>query len=100
MQDNYFNAISVTDIAQSVNLSVYYFTRLFTKYTQTSPHNYLSSIRLEAAKKLLIYTFDDIETISNRIGFQSSSHFIRAFKKANNITPNNFRKVFYLKQNI
>lgn len=97
IQSNYSKSISVNDIAAHVSLSTYYFTRLFSKYMHLSPHTYLLSTRLEAAKKILIYTFEDIETISLRTGFQSSSHFIRAFKKANNITPNNFRKVFYQK---
>lgn len=100
IQDNYNKPISVSDIAKSINLSVYYFTRLFTKYMHTSPHNYLLTIRLEAAKRILIYTFDDVETISLRVGFESASHFIRAFKKANNITPSNFRKVFYIKKTL
>lgn len=97
IRSNYNKPISVYDIATHVNLSIYYFTRLFNKYMHTSPHAYLSNIRLEAAKRLLIYTFEDINTISVRVGFQSSSHFIRAFKKTNNITPNSFRKIFYSK---
>lgn len=97
IQNNYDKPISVGDIAAHVNLSGYYFTHLFSKYMHLSPHTYLLNIRLESAKKILIYTFENIETISIRTGFQSSSHFIRAFKKANNITPNNFRKIFYLK---
>ncbi|AIF54150.1 AraC family transcriptional regulator [Pelosinus sp. UFO1] len=94
MQENFHQQIMITDIAEHVNFSLFYFTRLFKKVMLTSPHLYLLNMRLIYAKKLLCETSDSIEDIAKKSGFQSSSYFIRAFKKATNLTPSKFRSIF------
>ena len=94
MQENFHRQIMICDVAEHVNFSLFYFTRLFKKAMLVSPHLYLLNIRLAHAKKLLCETSDSIEDIARRSGFQSASYFIRAFKKAVNLTPNNFRSIF------
>lgn len=92
MRDKYKQDISIKDVAEYVGLSLFYFTRLFKNLMGISPHVYLNNLRLENAKNLLTYTYYNIEEISRLSGFQSSSHFIRTFKKLTNITPKQFRK--------
>ena len=92
MKDKYMQNISIKDVAEYVGLSVFYFTRLLKKIMRISPHMYLVNLRLDNAKNLLTYTYYSIDEISGLSGFQSSSHFIRAFKKSTNMTPNQFRK--------
>lgn len=82
------------DIAESVSLSPYYFTRLFKCIMLTSPHLYLLNHRLAEAKKMLVYTRDKIDTIARQTGFQSSSYFVRAFHREMKMTPNDFRQYF------
>lgn len=92
MRDKYMQNISIKDVAEYVGLSLFYFTRLFKNLMRISPHVYLNNLRIDNAKNLLIYTYYNIEEISRLSGFQSASHFIRAFKKSTNITPKQFRK--------
>ena len=94
MREHYREEISVQDIASSAGVSLYYFTRLFKKLKLQSPHLYLLNLRMDEAKKLLVYTADTIDVVADKTGFQSASHFIRAFKKAMNMTPNTFRNYF------
>ncbi|WP_199883956.1 AraC family transcriptional regulator [Anaerosinus massiliensis] len=94
MQENFQRQIMICDVAEHVNFSLFYFTRLFKKAMLISPHLYLLNIRLAHAKKLLCETSDSVESIAGKSGFQSASYFIRAFKKAVNLTPNNFRSIF------
>ena len=94
MRENYSKSIAIKDVAEYTGLSVYYFTRLFKKLVRISPHLYLMNVRLNNAKNLLIHTCYSIEEIAMKSGFQSSSHFIRAFKKSTTMTPNGFRKYF------
>ena len=94
MREHYREEISVKDIASSAGVSLYYFTRLFKKLKLQSPHLYLLNLRMDEAKKLLVYTADTIDVVADKTGFQSASHFIRAFKKAMNMTPNTFRNYF------
>ena len=91
---HYAEALSVQDIASSVSLSPYYFTRLFKRIMLTSPHLYLLSYRLAEAKRMLVYTRDKIDTIASATGFQSRSYVVRAFHREMNRTPNEFRQYF------
>lgn len=92
MQDRYMQNISIKDVAEYVGLSLFYFERLFKKIMNISPRVFLVNLRIDNAKKLLTYTYYSVDQISIMVGFQSSSHFIRAFKKVTNMTPYKFRK--------
>ena len=98
IQENYNSPISVNDVCNHVGISLFYFTRLFKKVMYISPHSYLINLRLDNAKNLLIYTYYSIEKVAALSGFQSSSHFIRAFKQSTSFTPNQFRKYFTQKE--
>jgi len=92
MENNFSKNILLDDIADQVNLSTYYFARVFKKNINVTPHNYLLNIRIREAKRLLISTDYSVEKISVKCGFNSTSHFIRSFKKRVNTTPHQFRK--------
>ena len=92
MRDNYNLAITIKEVADFAGVSVFYFTRLFKRLMRVSPHTYLTNLRLDNAKSLLTYTCYSIEEVAEKSGFQSSTHFIRAFKQSTSITPKNFRK--------
>ena len=92
IEKNFSKDLSVKDIAKHVNLSVFYFSRLFKRCTNKSPHEYLLNIRLNYSQKLLLTSTQTIEDISSECGFKSSTHFIRAFKNTIGVTPNKFRQ--------
>ena len=64
---HYAEPLSVQDIAESVSLSPYYFTRLFKRIMMTSPHLYLLNHRLAEAKEMLVYTRDKIDRLSEQL---------------------------------
>ena len=84
----------MADIASAVNLSPFYFTRLFKRLMMMPPHVYLLNYRLDEAKKMLVYTSEKIDTIATTTGFTSSSYFVRAFRREMNMTPKTFRHYF------
>ena len=94
MQEHYREPVSVDDIGASAALSKYHFSRLFREKTGVSPHEYLSSLRLQHARKLILETSLSVEDIASRCGFSTASHFIRAFKKEMEFTPAAYRKYF------
>ena len=61
----------------------------------TSPHSYLTEVRLLHAKQLLLETSDSIEQIAAACAFCSSSNFIRTFRRINGLTPAKFRQMFH-----
>lgn len=88
---NYNKPILIDDICQILNLSRSYLFRIFEKHTGTNVSNYLTEIRLEHAKRLLVTTDYSTATIANLVGYVNSTTFYRVFKKAEKITPSEWR---------
>lgn len=90
---NYTQDLTVEQIAESVNMSVSFFSKLFKESTGFSPYDYLLSVRLDKAKELLQKTDDSVQNIAFKTGFNSTSNFIYFFKKATGLSPLKFRKI-------
>ncbi|WP_245833174.1 AraC family transcriptional regulator [Oceanobacillus timonensis] len=95
IEDVFQKDIKLDDIANHVYLSPYYFSRMFKKLMDSSPIQYLINYRVNHAKKLLHHTNLSIEEIAVECGFNSTSHFITTFKKNVNISPKQFRAIFF-----
>ncbi len=95
MEDNFQKHILLQDIANHVNLSPTYFHKLFKSAARMTPQKYLSELRLNHAKMLLLTTDYSVEEISEKCGFTSISYFDSHFKKNYGITPVGFRKQKY-----
>ncbi|GEM_PF-1693036 len=92
--DHYANKdLSLDDIAKEVNLSPYYFSRLFKKTTGLSPHNYLNQRRVEIVKSDIESKKDySLSEISVKAGFSDQSHMHRRFIEVYGITPGKYRE--------
>ena len=60
--------------------------------TGTSPHAFVNSIRLQQGALLLKQTADSVLSVALSVGFQSETHFGKAFKKQYGISPGQYRK--------
>lgn len=89
---NYFEKISVNDLAKMANMSRSAFLRHFENLCRCTPSQYLTSCRIHSAKNLLASSDATITEIAQKCGFYDSSHFIRLFLKSENISPVQFRK--------
>lgn len=74
-------------IAESVNTSEDYLTRIFKKELGMSPWEYLSRYRVELSVKLLQETDLPLSEIAMRCGFQDQAYYCRVFKKLKHTTP-------------
>lgn len=92
--NNYHSDITIDDMAKLCHVSYSYFSRLFFKMTGQSFSNYLTTVRLSAAEKLLITTEMSITEISFETGFCNLSYFTRRFTAKNGITPREYRKKY------
>jgi AraC family transcriptional regulator len=84
--------ITLTEIATELNLSQYYFCRLFKQSICITPHQYLIQQRIERSKQLLSQKDIRIVDIATQCGFANPSHFARCFRKAMGISPQQFRE--------
>lgn len=82
---------TVERMAAAINLSPSYFHSSYRSAFGISPKHDLLSIRLQHAKSLLRHSNLNITDIATRVGFGSSFHFIRSFKSAFGVTPNQYR---------
>lgn len=93
IQEHYAEPLEIDTLANLCMLSTSHFIRTFKKYLGCTPHEYVLQYRLRQSKHLLQTTSDSIETIAEICGFNSASHFARAFKQVNQMTPTEFRRL-------
>jgi two-component system response regulator YesN len=89
---NYNKDISLQKMAGAVGISPFYLSHLFRKEMGISFLEYLTSVRISAAKKLLEQTNLSILEICLQAGYQDPSHFAKIFKKKEGLRPAEYRK--------
>ena len=92
MMNNFKEKIEITELAKIAKMSVSTYQRHFKKITNSTPIEYLTSIRLREGKYLLSHTDLTIVEIAIECGFYDSSHFVRFFKEKYNCTPLMYKK--------
>jgi AraC-like DNA-binding protein len=83
--------LSLGEVARAVNMSTYYFCKSFKKITGINFTDYVSRVRLEKAKNLLLNPNLRVSEIAYEVGFQSLTHFNRVFKKILGQSPTQYR---------
>lgn len=92
IHQNYFNNITLQEIADIAHLSISECTRSFKRTIHMTPYDYLIKYRIKKSSELLTSTQYTITEIAHRAGFNHVNHFIQSFKKHYNKTPKEFRK--------
>lgn len=92
LQENYTRDIRLKDLGNLVNLHPRYLCTLFRQVTGKTINEFVRKIRLEKAKRLLLYTSLDITEIALQVGFSSSQYFSRVFSREVGGNPRTFRK--------
>jgi AraC family transcriptional regulator len=87
-------ALSVGDLATSVDLSEAHFSRAFKQTTGLAPIKFIAERRLERAKRMLADTPDSLSEIALACGFSDQAHFSRSFAQAFGVSPSALRKSF------
>jgi AraC family transcriptional regulator len=85
--------LSLTKIAAQVDMSQYYFCRLFKQSVGITPHKYLIQQRVERAKSLLRQRELTILDIAADCGFANPSHFAKYFRRYTGVSPQQFRSM-------
>jgi len=90
-RDNPDNDFDVGDLARISGYSRYHFTRLFTSSRGISPGAFIRELRLNRAVKLLQTEKLQVKEVSSICGFEDTSYFCKAFRKAYGVSPAKFR---------
>jgi len=90
IHDNLERKINLIELAETIQLSPYHFTRLFKRSTGLPPHQYHLKCRIDRAKELLQLRKLTIADIAQIVGFSSQAHLNHHFKRWVGVTPNAF----------
>jgi AraC family transcriptional regulator len=90
---NLAEEVTITNLAEHVNLSAFHFARLFKNSLGLSPHQYVLQNRIERAKKLITAEAGcSLTDIALQVGFYDQTHFGKAFKRTIGVSPKVFIK--------
>lgn len=85
-------ALKIQDIASSVHFSSAYLGYLFKRETKQNVWDYVTELRIEEAKHLLLATDKKRYEIAYEVGYESPEHFSRMFKRYTGASPADYRK--------
>ena len=92
IEENFASAITLAEVAKSAHLSVSRLAHLFKEQMGVTIVDYITSVRIEQAKELLLTTNKNCTEICFESGYNNQSYFTRTFKDCVGMTPRNFRE--------
>lgn len=92
IQQNFSRELSLEEVSRYVDLSPYYFTKLFKEETGQTFVEYLTELRIGRAKEMLRNPSYSIKEVCVNAGYSDPNYFSRIFKKVTGMTPTEFRE--------
>lgn len=94
IRENYMEKITTPQLAAIAHLSISALERRFKKFLGKTPQSYITQVRLENAKRLLVETTLPISVVGAEVGFSDPSYFSRKFQQLFEELPSEFRQSF------
>ena len=94
LQEHLAEEVSLSVLAEEFHLSAQYISQLFKNEIGVGFLAYLTNIRMERAKQLLLSTSLSIAEVSEQSGYSDYRVFTKVFKKSEGITPSQYRRDF------
>jgi two-component system, response regulator YesN len=88
---NYMKEIRLEEMAEMVNYSSHYFSKMFKLYKKKNFIDYVTSVRVAKAKELLSGSQLTIREVGSLVGYEDQNYFTRVFKRMENMTPSEYR---------
>lgn len=93
LQENYQQEVSFQELGEKFGFTPEYLGKIFKKYSGETPSKYLTKLRMNEAKRLLLGNPDmEIQMVGELVGYKDGFYFSRAFKSYTGIQPSEFRK--------
>ncbi|HXD11977.1 MAG TPA: AraC family transcriptional regulator [Anaerolineales bacterium] len=89
IEEHFADGVSLQELARFVDLSPYYFLRVFRAEVGMPPYSYLESVRIIRAQRL-IESGSSLAEVAMEAGFSSQSHMTNSFKKIIGATPGQY----------
>lgn len=92
IERNYAQDINLVSVSREMHVSPYYFSKLYKATTGQNFIEYLTQLRMEAAKARLSGTSQSVKDICLSIGYNDPNYFSRSFKKYTGLSPSEYRE--------
>ena len=92
IREHHAEDLSLGQVAAAVHTSVFYFCKIFHKATGLTFTEFVSRVRIDRAKHLLLYPHRRVSEVAYAVGFQSLTHFNRVFKSVVGESPTEYRR--------
>lgn len=96
IESHFKENVSLDDLAEVAHLNKYHMTHLFTRDYGISPIKFMLNLRIKESCYLLRTTDHPLSQIARITGFSSPSYFSQSFRKAEGISPTDYRAKFHL----
>jgi len=96
IRKNCADKLSLDSLAREVFLSKSYLSSIFKKETGMSLTAYITKVRVEKSKRLLLEENTSMANISSQCGFKDQSYFTKVFKKETGVSPKRFRDNYFV----
>lgn len=91
IRERYSENLTINELAAQVYLTPTYLCLLFRQVTGTTINRYLTNVRMEKAKELLMDLSNKLYDVSYAVGYMNPSYFSRQFKKYVGCLPSEYR---------
>lgn len=90
--DHIEDPVAVYDVAQTIGVSARQLERSFKHATGQSPSHYYRSLRMNAARQLVLYSKDTMTEIANAVGYATATPMVRHYRQSFGLSPEEDRK--------
>lgn len=92
IQDHYPNLRSIEEIAHRCSLSPPYLSRLFRRFANESPFQFLTRLKMDHAAELILRQSYAVKQAAAAVGYDDPYHFSRVFKRVHGVAPGRFAR--------
>lgn len=94
LRENYLKEITPQQVAGHINMSYSWFRKMFKEYTDVSPAQYVTKLKLQTARTLLLNSNMNIKQIAYYLNYEDALYFSTLFKKHTGYSPSIYRDTY------
>lgn len=92
IEKNHLSMTTLESIAKACGVDAPYLCRLFARFHDESPYQFLTRLRMEHASRILLGSDASVKSVAMQLGFKDAFHFSRVFKSVHHVPPSRFRQ--------
>ena len=91
IRENFQKELTLDEVSKNVDISPYYFSKIFKEETGENFIEYLTRVRIDKAKELLVDANVSVKEAGIQSGYSDPNYFSRIFKKQMDMTPSEYK---------